>query len=48
MEEQVPVNNTQNKPLVHDFNKDSLKNVFTPKVTTLLIVVIVVGIVSGY
>jgi hypothetical protein len=48
MEKEVQANNIQNKPLIHDFNKDSLKNAFTPKVVSLLIVVIVVGVVSGY
>ncbi len=49
MDKEVQENNTQNKPLIQDFDaKESLKNVFTPKVISLLIVVIVIGIVSGY
>jgi hypothetical protein len=48
MDKQVQTNNTQNKPLIHDFNKDSFKSAFTPKVVTLLVVVIVVGVISGY
>src|ERR1035437_4950779 len=48
MEKEVQEKDTQNKPLMHDFNKDSLKNAFTPKVIALLIVVIVIGVVSGY
>jgi hypothetical protein len=49
MDKAVQGNKDQNKPLIHDFNtKDSLKNAFTPKVITLLLVVIVVGVVSGY
>jgi hypothetical protein len=49
MEKEVQTDNTQNKPLIHDFNKkDDMKNAFTPKVVVLLIVVIVVGVVSGY
>lgn len=48
MDKQIQTDNTQNKPLIHDFNKDGFKSAFTPKVVTLLVVVIVVGIVSGY
>jgi len=48
MEKEVKENNTQIKPLIHDFNKESVKNAFTPKVIALLIAVIVVGVVSGY
>ena len=46
---QVEENKMQNKPLIHDFNKkDSVKMAFTPKVITLLLVVVLVGVVSGY
>jgi len=48
MDETIQENNTQKQPLIRDFNRESLKNVFTPKVVTLLIVVIVVGVISGY
>lgn len=48
MEKEAQENNTQNNPLIHDFNKGGLKNAFTPKVITLLIVIIVVGVISGY
>src|ERR1035437_744954 len=49
MDKAVQENNTQNKPLIHDFStKESFKNAFTPKVVSLLLVVIVVGVVSGY
>lgn len=39
---------SQTQPLIHNFTKESLKSAFTPKVVTLLIVVVVVGIISGY
>jgi len=49
MDKEVQEDKTQKQPLIRDFNsKDNLKNVFTPKVITLLIVVIVVGVISGY
>lgn len=40
----------QAKPsLVHDFdNKESVKSAFTPKVITLLLVIVLVGVVSGF
>jgi hypothetical protein len=39
----------QNQPLVHDFNKkDSLKSAFTPKAITVLLVIVLVGVVSGF
>lgn len=41
-------NQVQNEPLIHNFNKESLKAAFTPKVMVVLIVVIVVGFISGY
>jgi hypothetical protein len=38
-----------NKPLIHDFNKDtSLRSSFTPKVIASLIVVVIVGVIGGY
>ncbi|HYM64864.1 MAG TPA: hypothetical protein VES68_00040 [Candidatus Sulfotelmatobacter sp.] len=36
------------EPLVHDFNKENLKNAFTPKVIFILLVVVILGTVSGY
>jgi hypothetical protein len=50
MEEKIEQVQEQNQaqPLVRDFTKESLKSVFTPKIITLLIVVVVVGVVSGY
>lgn len=38
----------QNQPLVHEFNKESVKTAFTPKAIGLLVGIIVVGIISGY
>lgn len=38
----------QNQPLIHDFNKENLKNAFTAKVIALLIGVVVLGVISGY
>jgi len=46
MDEKIEEN--QNQPLVHDFNKESLKNAFTPKVLALLVFVVVLGIGAGY
>jgi len=48
MEKEVKDNGIQEKPLMHDFNKDNLRSAFTPKVVTLLILVIAVGVISGY
>lgn len=39
---------TENQPLIHDFNKETLKSAFTTKVIGALVLVVVVGIVSGY
>jgi hypothetical protein len=39
---------TQNQPLIHNFNSDSIKSAFTSKVIAVLVVVVVVGILSGY
>lgn len=39
----------KSQPLIHDFkNKESVKAAFTPKVITLLLLVVLVGVVSGY
>jgi hypothetical protein len=38
----------QAQPLIHNFNSDSIKSAFTPKVIAVLVVVVVVGILSGY
>ena len=38
----------QSEPLVHDFNKENLKSAFTPKVIAFLVVVIIIGVLSGY
>lgn len=38
----------QEQPLIHDFNKENLKNAFTPKVIALLVGVVILGIISGY
>ena len=38
----------QADPLVHSFNTKTLKTAFTPKIMTLLLGVIIVGILSGY
>ena len=48
MEDKVNLE-TQNKPLVHSFNNtETLKASFTPKVMILLVVVVVIGVISGY
>ena len=39
---------TQSQPLIHNFNSDSIKSAFTSKVIAILVVVVVVGILSGY
>jgi len=38
----------QAQPLIRNFNSDSLKSAFTPKVVAILIGVVVVGVLSGY
>lgn len=38
----------KNEPLIHDFNKENLKSVFSPKIIALLIAVVAVGLISGY
>ena len=36
------------EPLIHDFNTQSLKSSFTPKITALLALVIVAGVLTGF
>jgi hypothetical protein len=48
VDKEIKENKVQNKPLIHDFNKESVKTAFTPKVITLLLIVVLVGVVSGY
>jgi hypothetical protein len=38
----------QTQPLIRNFNQDSLKSAFTPKVFALLLVVVIVGVISGF
>lgn len=38
----------QAQPLIRNFNTETLKSAFTPKVIALLLAVVVVGILSGY
>lgn len=38
----------QTQPLIRNFNSDSLKSAFTPKVIAILIVIVVVGVISGF
>ncbi len=38
----------QKGPLIHDFNSQTLKSSFTPKVTALLVLVIILGVVTGF
>jgi hypothetical protein len=42
------IKEVQNQPLVHDFNQENLKSAFTPKIITLLVVVVIIGLLSGY
>ena len=46
--ELTDVQEIKKQPLVHDFNMQSLKNSFTPKVIVLLGVVILTGVITGY
>jgi hypothetical protein len=46
MEKESTVENEQ--PLVKNFEKNDMKLVFTPKIIAVLLVVVVVGILSGY
>jgi hypothetical protein len=48
MEDKAKINQNKTEPLIHNFNKESIKSAFTPKIITLLIIVIIVGVVSGY
>ena len=48
MDKEIKENNIQDKPLIHDFNKESVKTAFTPKVITALLLVVLVGVISGY
>jgi hypothetical protein len=41
-------NPNQTQPLIRNFNSDSIKSAFTPKVIAILIGVIVVGVLSGF
>ena len=36
------------QPLVKDFNQSNVKSMYTPKIIALLVLVVVLGIVSGY
>lgn len=38
----------QNQPLIHNFNSDSLKNAFTSKVIAVSIVIVIIGVISGF
>ena len=42
------IEENQNEPLVHDFNNESIKSYFSPKVVVFLVAVVVVGLLSGY
>lgn len=46
MDEKIPENKDQ--PLIHDFNKENLKNAFTVKVIALLVGVVILGTISGF
>jgi hypothetical protein len=41
-------NPAQTQPLIRNFNSDSIKSAFTPKVIGILIGVVVVGVISGF
>jgi hypothetical protein len=38
----------QTQPLIRNFNSDSFKSAFTPKVFAILLAVIIVGVISGF
>jgi hypothetical protein len=38
----------QAQPLIRNFNSDSIKSAFTPKVVAILIGVVIVGVISGF
>lgn len=42
------VKESQDQPLIHNFNKETLRSAFTTKVIGVLAVVVIAGIVSGY
>ncbi len=46
MEEKEEKNTKE--PLIHDFNKENLKSAFTPKVIALFLVVVIMGVLSGF
>ena len=39
---------TQAQPLIRNFNSDSIKSAFTPRVVAILIGVVIVGVISGF
>lgn len=41
-------NPVQTQPLIRNFNVDSLKSAFTPKILAILLGVVVVGVISGF
>lgn len=41
-------NEIKDQPLVHDFNKDNFKNIFTPKVIALFLGIVILGAFSGF
>lgn len=50
-EENQPIKkstSSKNEPLVHDFNKEGVKSSFTPKIIAVFILVLVLGLISGY
>ena len=48
MDKNIDQVKNQNQPLIHNFNSDSIKSAFTPKIIGILTVVVIVGIISGY
>ena len=38
----------QDQPLIHDFNKENLKSAFTPKIIALFFIITIFGVISGY
>ncbi len=38
----------QEQPLIHEFNKETLKSAFTSKVIALLVGIVFLGVISGY
>ena len=41
-------NEIKDQPLIHDFNKDNFKNIFTPKVIALFLGIVILGALSGF